>query len=71
MLIKGNTITDSQDVSEHFKNFFNSIRQDLQKNIAPTKKKDLKVPNTGIFYISPATPEEISELKKTLRKVKA
>ena len=35
------------------------------------KKKDLKVPNTGIFYISPATPEEISELKKTLRKVKA
>ena len=33
LLIEGNTITDSQDISEHFNNFFTSIGQDLQKKI--------------------------------------
>ena len=58
LLIEANTITDSQDISEHFNNFFTSIGQDLQKNIAPTKKPFsdyLKAPNTDTFYISPTT----------------
>ena len=70
MLIEGNTIIDSQDISEHFNNFFTSKGQDLQKNIAPTKKHFLdylKAPNTDTFYISPTTPTEISDLIKTLR----
>ena len=29
LLIEGNTITDSQDISGHFNNFFTSIGQDL------------------------------------------
>ena len=56
LLIEGNTITDSQDISKHFDNVFTTIGQDLQKNIAPTKKHFpdyLKDPNTDWFYISP------------------
>ena len=67
LLIEGNTITDSQDISEHFNKFFTSIGQDLQKNIAPTNKHFsdyLKAPNTDIFYISTTTPKEISDLIK-------
>ena len=48
--------------------------QDLQKNIAPTKKPFLdylKAPNTDTFYISPTTPKEISDLLKTLKKSKS
>ena len=50
-LIKGNTITDSREVSEHFNNF-----RDLQRNITPTKNHFsdyLKASNTDKFYISP------------------
>ena len=53
LLIEGNTITDSQCISEHFNNIFTSIGQDLQKNIAPTKKRFsdyLKAPNTNTFF---------------------
>ena len=67
LLIEGNTINDSQDISEHFNKFFTSIGQDLQKNIAPTNKHFsdyLKAPNTDIFYISTTTPKEISDLIK-------
>ena len=74
MLLEGNTITDSQDISEHFNNFFTSIGQDLQKNIAPTKKRFsdyLKAPNTDTFYISPTTPKEISDLIKTFKNSKS
>ena len=74
LLIKGNTITDSQDISEYFSNFFTSIGQDLQKNVAPTKKNFsdyLKTPTTDIFYISPTTPKEISDLIKTLKNSKS
>ena len=31
LLVEGTTITDSQDISEHFNKFFTSIGQDLQK----------------------------------------
>ena len=58
LLIEANTITDSQDISEHFNNFFTSLGQDLQKNIVPTKKHFsdyLKAPNTDTFHISPTT----------------
>ena len=74
LLIEGNTITDSQDISEHFNNFFTSIGQDLQKNIAPTKKHfsdHLKAPNTDTFYILPTTPKEISDLIKTFKNSKS
>ena len=70
----GNTITASQDISEHFNNFFTSIGQDRQKNIAPTKKHFsdyLKAPNTDTFYISSTTPQEISDLIKTLKNSKS
>ena len=52
-LIEGSTITDSQCISEHFNNIFTSIGQDLQKNVAPTKKPFsdyLKAPNTDTFF---------------------
>ena len=74
LLIEGNTITDSQNISEHFNNFFTSIGQDLHKNIAPTKKHFsdyLKAPNTDTFYILPTTPKEISDLIKTFQNSKS
>ena len=58
LLREGNTITDSQDISKHFNNFFSSIGQDLQKHIAPTKKHFsdyLKAPNTYILYFAHKT----------------
>ena len=64
LLIEGNTITDSQDILEHFNNFFALIGQDLQKNTGPTKKHFLdylKTPNTDTFYILPTKPKEISD----------
>ena len=74
MLIEGNTITDPQNISEHFNNFFTSIGQDLQKNIAPIKiqfSDYLKAPNTDTFHISPTTPKEMSDLTKTLQNSKS
>ena len=74
MLIEGNTITDPQDISEYFNNFFTSIGQDLQKNIAPIKiqfSDYLKAPNTDTFHISPTTPKEMSDLTKTLQNSKS
>ena len=74
MPIEENTIADSQNISEHFNNFFTSVSQNLQKIIAPTKKHlldYLKAPNTDTFYISPTTPKEISDLIKTLKNSKS
>ena len=69
LLIEGNTITEFQDISEHFNNFFTSIGKDLHKNIAPTKNflDYLKTPNTDTFHISPTTPKGISDFIKTLK----
>ena len=74
LLIEGNTITVPQDISEYFNNFFTSIGQDLQKNIAPTRKHFsdyLKAPSADTFYISPTTRKEISDLIKTLKNSKS
>ena len=74
MIIEGNTITDSQDISENFNNFFTLIYQDLQKNIAPNKKRFShypKAPNIDIFYILPTTPKEISDLIEALKNSKS
>ena len=38
LLIEGNTITDSQDISEHFDNFFTSTGQDLKKKYCSNQK---------------------------------
>ena len=54
--------------------FYLKIGQDRQKNIAPTKKHFsdyLKAPNTDTFYISSTTPQEISDLIKTLKNSKS
>ena len=69
LLIKGNTIPDSQDSSEHCNNFLTLIGQDLQKNTAPTKKHFLDYLKNTIF-ISPTTPKEISTLIKALKNSK-
>ena len=74
LLIEGNNITDSQDISEHFNNFFTSIGEDLLNNIAPTKKHFsdyLQAPNTDTFYISPTTLKEIFDRRKTLKNSKS
>ena len=73
LLIEGNTITDSRNISEHFNKFSTSISQNLQKYIVPTKKHlldYLKAPNTDTFYISPTAPKEISDLIKILKNSK-
>ena len=69
LLIEGNTITEFQDISEHFNNFFTSIGKGLHKNIAPTRNflDYLKTPNTDTFHISPTTPKGISDFIKTLK----
>ena len=43
LLIEANSITDSQDIPEHFNNFFTSLGQDLQKNIARQPKSTFQI----------------------------
>ena len=57
LLIEGNTITDSQDISEHFNSFFTPTGQDLQKNIDPTSTAFL--------------PQRVKNYKKILIQSKA
>ena len=57
LLIEGNTITDSQDISEHFNSFFIPTGQDLQKNIDPTSTAFL--------------PQQVKMYKKILIQSKA
>ena len=72
MLIEGNTITDPQDISEHFSNFFISIGQDLQKpkeisHLIKTLKNSKSLgPNSIPAYILKEIHEKISISSSTL-----
>ena len=59
----------SSNTAEHFNDYFTSIIKELQKHIPPTKRNfsdNLKNPNTESFFITPTTPEEISDLMQAL-----
>ena len=72
LLIEGNTITDPQDISEHFSNFFISIGQDLQKpkeisHLIKTLKNSKSLgPNSIPAYILKEIHEKISISSSTL-----
>ena len=80
LLIEGNTITDSQGISEHFKNFFTSICQDLQKHFAPTKEHfsdHVKAPNKipgpilefkeSVWYVQKGHPHMVTQADMILQ----
>ena len=59
-----------KDIAEHFNYYFALITKVLQKHIPPTKKhfsNNIKNTNAESFFITPTTPEEISDLIKFLR----
>ena len=73
LLIEANTITDSQDISEHFNNFFTSIGQDLQKKYCSNQKALFRLSKGSqhryISYFAHNT-KEISDLIITLKNTK-
>ena len=69
----GKTITNASEMTECFNNFITSIGKNWQKQIPPTKKlfKDyLKNPTTENFFSTPTTPEEITDIIRTLKSSK-
>ena len=59
---------------ECFNNFFTSIGKSLQKQIPPTRKhfKDyIKNPTIENFVCTPTTPDEITDIIKTLKNSKS
>ena len=68
-LINGRAVSHPKDIAVHFNDYFTSISKELHKDIPPTKKNfsdHLKNPNTELFFMTPTTPEEISDLIQTL-----
>ena len=64
LLINGKAITQPKDIEEDFV-YFTSISKELQKHIPSTKRNfsgNLKNPNAESFFMTPTTPEEISNL---------
>ena len=69
LLIKGRAVSQPKDIAEHFNDYFASISKELQKHIPPTKmdfSDNLKNSNAESFFMTPTTPEEISDLIQTL-----
>ena len=53
LLINHKSVTNQQDMGEHFYNFFTSIGKNLQETISPTRKdytQYLKTPNKNNFF---------------------
>ena len=69
LLINGKAVSQPKDIAEHFNDYFTSISKELQKHIPPTKRNFpdyLKNPIAESFFLTPTTPEEISDLIQTL-----
>ena len=69
LLINGKAVSQPKDIAEHFNDYFTSISKELQKHIPPTKRNFsdyLKNPVGESFFLTPTTPEEISDLIQTL-----
>ena len=68
--VHGNRIVSQpKDIAEHFNDYFTSISKELQKLIPPTNRNfcdNFKNLNAESFFMTPTTPEEISDLIKTL-----
>ena len=60
----------SKGIAEHFNEYFALIKKVLQKHIPPTQmsfSNNIKNANAESFFITPTTPEEISDLIQCLR----
>ena len=57
LIVDGKNIIHPQDIAEHFNNFFTSVTKEIQDITPPTK-----IRNLNNFILSPATPEEISDV---------
>ena len=67
--MNGRAVSQPKDIAEHFNDYFTSISNELQRHIPPTKSNfsdNLKNPNAELFFTTPTTPEEISNLIQTL-----
>ena len=74
LLINDRAVSQPKDIAKHFNDYFTSICKKLQKHIRSTKRKfsdNLKNPNAEVFFMTPTTPEEISDLIQTLRSNKS
>ena len=65
LLINGKAVSQPKDIAEHFNDYFTSICKELQKHIPSTKRNfshNLTNQNEESFFMTPATPEVISDL---------
>ena len=65
LLINQKSLTNQQDMAEHFNNFFTFIGKNLQKTVPPTRKdyaQYQKTPSKSNFSIKPIKPGEICDI---------
>ena len=69
LLINGKAVSHPKYIAEHLNDYVTSISKELQKHIPPTKRNFLDYLKNTIaesFFLTPTTPEEISDLIQTL-----
>ena len=74
LLINQKSVTNQQDMAEHFNNYFTSIGKNLQETIPPTRTdyaQYLKTLSKSNFPIKPIKPDEICDIIKTLKNSKS
>ena len=63
------SVSQPVNIAENFNGYFTSTSKELQKHIPATKRNfsnNLKNPNAESFFVTPTTPEEMSNLIQTL-----
>lgn len=68
LLIKDKALSQPENITDHFNNYFESINKELQKHIQPTKMNfsdNLKNPSAKSFFMTPAASDEMQTWHKT------
>ena len=74
LLIDGQIITSAKEISNHFNNFFTSVAEKINKNIAKPKQTHLSYlghKNNNTIFLSPTLPEDIEDLISSMKTNKA
>ena len=74
LLIDNQLITSAKQISNHLNNFFTSITEKINRNIAKAKKTHLSYlgpENKNTIFLAPTVPEDIEDLISSMKTNKA
>ena len=72
LLIDGEIISGAKEISNYFNNFFTSVAEKINKNIAKSKKTHLSYlgpENNNTIFLSPTLPKYFESLIKSMKTV--